>query len=306
MKKYLAVMTVLILMMALIPVAVSDSVFSGIFSPKNEQAVSTSIISSQKNSGYSITENVAFTDKSTGKTVSRSSKSVVYSLVGAAVGENFSENEVKALAVAYHTQICFESDSDRLSIDTKNPHVFLDENGLKKKFGKNYTPLCSYCDNVFGSLILENGKPMNLNITSFSAEPEENTEIRFTAAPYNSLSKDYSTVFQFGSDEFYGTLRTLDSTLSTETNPQSAVGEINFLASGEVETVNICGIDFSGSDISEAFGLPYGRFTLLYSLGEFQFTVMQCDQSDFLTPNTAHFMSEQGNTYSEILNYCYA
>lgn len=227
MRKYITALMILILIMALIPIAANDSVFSDIFSKNGEQAVSRSIISSTKNSGYPLSENITFLDLSTEKNVSRSAKAVVYALVGAAVGEEFSENEIKALTIAYHTQLRFESDSDRLAIDTKDSQIFLSENSLKEKFGKNYTTFCSYCDNVFGSLILKDGKPMNLNILFLSNTPESNPEISLTAAPYNLLSKNYSTD-------------------------------------------------------------------------------MQCDSSDHLTASIAHLMSEQGNTYHEILNYYYS
>ena len=305
MKKYFTALLSLILIMALIPIAVDGNFFENIFTVKNIQSENNSIIVTCENSSYDIPENLTFTDTATCKATSRSAKSIIYSLVGAAVNADFAENEVKSLAIAFHTQLCCENDSHTLSIDTQNPNIFLNNNNLKQKFGKNYTTLCSYCDNVYSALILNSNRPADLNINYLKKEVNANNTAVYKAAPYSSLSSDYSITVSVGKDDFFNALKKLNPGISTDVTPQKAVGEITYLKSGEIDTINICGEDFSGYDISSAFSLPYRRFTLIYSLNEFKFTSIRSDVSNCLTPDTAKFMSQQGNTYTEILNYCY-
>lgn len=307
MKKHLTVLTALITIMAIIPVAVNITCIESFFNLDSGQAVNvSSVISDTQNSEYTLPENITFTDKSSEKEVTRSTKSVIYSLVGAAVDENFNENEIKALAIAYHTQLCRENENETLCIDTSDSSFFLKENELKNKFGKDLTTLYSYCDNVYSSLIMQNSTPANLNILSLSSDDSTNDSISPKANPFCSLTSDYLTVISFDEDEFCEKIKTINNNIDTSISPQQFIGNINYAANGEVESIFIGGVKIKGSDIASTFALPYKRFTLLYSLGEYQFTVMQCDVSESITPSIAHLMSEQGNTFDEILNYCYS
>ena len=305
-KKYFTALLILIFIMAVIPIAANKIFFKNFHSDKTATPHNNSFITIADNSNYQIPQNLTFTDTSSNKEISRSAKSIMYSLVGAAVDQDFTENEVKALAIAIHTQLCFENDSQTLAIDTQNPDVFLNDNSLKQKFGKDYTTLCSHCDNVYNALILNSNKPADLNIEYLKIKSSADTSAVYKAAPCNALSSDYSATVSVGKDEFFNTLKTLNTNIDSDTIPRNAVGEITYLTSGEVDTVNICGENFSGSDIAAAFNLPYRRFTLTYSLDEFGFTSLRCDTANCITPDTAKFMSLQGNTYSEILNYCYS
>lgn len=310
MKKKLTIILILALIMAFIPAASNFDCILSLFQSNfwgtaEDQAVSVSVISDTKDSGYTVSENVTFIDKQSGNETSRSAKSVIYSLVGAVAAEDFCEDEVKALAVAYHTQLCREALNGTLCIDTSDSTVYLSESDLKSKFGDGYTTFCSYCDNVYSSLILADGEPINLNLTAISSSNEKNSDILITANPYCSLSGDYMTEISFDTDKFCEIVSSIDSGINTQTAPQQMVGDITYSADGSVESVIIGGVTLSGDTVVNAFGLPYGRFTLVYSLEEFQFSVMQSDVTDCLVPNAAHFMAEQGNTFEEIINYFY-
>ena len=305
MKKYVTPLLTLILIMAVIPTAAHVNLLGTLLSHTNStEAVNNSIVAASKDSRYNIPENLTFTDTGTGKETSRSAKAIIHSIVGAVVDKVFTENEVKALAVAIHTQLCHENDSHALMIDTKNSHIFLNESNLKDKFGENYTTLCSHCDNVYSELILISDKPADMNIEYLKNNPDPGDNVIYKAAPFNTLSGDYSVTVSVDKDNFFDTLKKLNPDINTDTSPQKAVGEITYLNSGEVDAVNICGVRFSGSEIAAAFSLPYRRFTLIYSLNKFMFTSLRCDISDCITPAAAKFMSRQGNTYTEILGYC--
>lgn len=304
MKRKVSVFVTLIAVMAAIPAAVNFEIFSDFVTFSKNEAVNTSVIKTSSDSDFTLPQNIKFTDVSSGKEITRSAKSIIYSLVGAAVEESFSEDEVKSLAIAYHTQLC--CDSEHIQIDTKDKSLFLSEGELKTKFGDRYTSFCSYCDNVYNNLIISDNSPANLNISFSNGECSENNTICLKANPYNSLSEDYITELSFDKDYFYSMLKSINADIDTSTPARQAVGDIAYNDKGEVESVIICGSKFTGDDLAKAFNLPYKRFSLLYALDEFQFTVMKCDISNNLTPVAAQKMAEQGNTYSEILNYYYS
>lgn len=305
MKKYFKALLFLIIAMAIIPIAANNNSFKNIFLENHSKSTDNSFIVTSKDSRYNMPENLTFTNTSTGKQTSRSTKSLIYSLVGAAVDVDFLEDEVKALSIAFHTQLCHENDLQTLVIDTNDDNIFLSVNNLKSKFGNSYTTLCSYCDNVYSLLILASDKPADLKIEYLKAALETNDTVTYKAIPYTSLSNDYSVTTAFEKDEFFNALKKLNPNIDTNISPQQAVGKITYYDSGEVDIVNICGKDFSGSDIAAAFSLPYRRFTLIYSLGKFRFNSLRCDVSNHLTPDAARFMALQGNTYEEILSYFY-
>ena len=176
--------------MAFIPIAADQNFFKNILLDSSTKATTNSIITASKDSNYNIPENITFIDTSSNKEISRSAKSVLYSLVGAAVNKDFTENEVKALSVAFHTQMCRENDSHNLSVDTQSPDIFLNENSLKEKFGKDYTTLCSYCDNVYNSLVLISDKPADLNIEYLKNKTDTSTANVYKASPCSSVSSD--------------------------------------------------------------------------------------------------------------------
>ena len=186
MKKYLPVLFLIITAMAFIPVIANHNIISA-SNLSAAQSVSA-VISSDS---YPLPDTFTFTDLSDGKTVSRSAKSVLYSLVGAVCDKDFTADEVKALCIACHTQLCIESDNGTLAIDTKDKDVYLSESELKNKFTNDYTALCSYCDNVYSSLITSNGTLTPANTFSFCSKPD--TSKTPVADPYDTLySPDFS------------------------------------------------------------------------------------------------------------------
>lgn len=307
MKKEIAFLGSLITVMAFIPVAVNSDCLTELFDFDIKQAVTaSSIIINTQNGNYTPPKSIKFIDKSSDKEYERSTKSLIYSLVGAVVDENFSENEIKSLAIAYHTQLCNESENQTLYIDTADKSIFLQENELKNKFGNSYTTLCSYCDNVYSSIIIKDNSPANLNIPLLFGKEDNHAAISQKANPYASLTHDYSTTLTFSEDEFCEKIKAIDVNIDTTITPQQMVGDITYSLNGETESIIVGGISIGGTDIVQEFSLPYDRFSLLYSLGEYQFTVLQNDVTERLTPTMAKLMAEQGNTFDEILNYCYS
>ncbi len=167
----------LILIMALAPASITLKKAPADISP-------TEI---QKNSKSISPETLTFLDSGSGRQITRSTKSLVYSLTGAAIDDNFTPDEVKALSIAFHTQLCHDNSVHSLTIDTADSTVFLSHEALSSKFGNNYTTMRSFCDNVYDTLILQSDKPAQLNLR-FTSSPRETTDSPFSAAnPFSSL-----------------------------------------------------------------------------------------------------------------------
>lgn len=302
MRKRATILLSLIIIMAVIPIAANLDHFSfGIHSQQNENA-SVSVLSDISNQSYSPPENINFINKSDGKEISRSVKSLLRSLIGAVVDSDFLEHEVKSLTVAYHTQICFNNENKNLCIDTSNNNIYLSEQDLKSKFDAEFTTFCSYIDNVYNCLVITDGKPTNLNISTFFSNNVENTNIPFTANPYNSLNSNYITLISYDTEEFTDKIHSL-KTEADISEPKNTVGEIKYDKNGDVKILTIGGIELRGDAVADFFSLPTKRYTLVYSKDKFTFTVMQHDSLNTLIPETARKMSEQSNTYQEIINY---
>ncbi len=304
MKKVISAILVPAVIMAAIPAAANIHLFSQSDFPHTPKKTEAEKISASFSS-FELPENITYLDLSSGKTVTRSSQSTVRSLTGAVSSEDFLEDEIKALAAAFQTQMLFECNSDKLAINTHDPEVFLDENALKNKFGKNYTTFRAYCGSVSGIIITENGKPMNLNITALTDSPTKNSALLPKAVPFNALSPNHTTEISFTKEDFFKRLKEFSPQTDISADPKTCVGETKYLSTGETESVFICGTKFTADELCEIFGLEHKRFTLLYFLDEFRFTVTGDAVSSCLTPQAARSMALQGNTFPEILGYFY-
>ena len=188
MKKYAAAVLLLMLIMAAIPIAVNINSIIAMLQSTSQKTPSSSIIVTDKNSRYTIPSNLTFTDVPTNRQNTRSAKALIYSLVGAAAQEDFAENEVKSIAIAYHTQLCRENDRNSLAIDTSDSSIFLNEKALQNKFEKSYTTLRSYCDSVYNELILISDEPADLRLTQFGDITKDTANSQYNANPYAALS----------------------------------------------------------------------------------------------------------------------
>ncbi len=289
MKKYVKIAVILAVIMAAIPAAVNLKSF--VVPNITEQSENTSIVTDASNESYDLPENLTFLDGES--TVTRSAKSLIYSLVGAAVGTDFTADEVKSLTIVYHTYLCRENDNGTLSIDTSDSGVYLNESALKEKFGDSLTTLRSYSDNVYTELIMADGELCDIQ----SAE--------LTANPYITLAGDYSTTLTFSEEDFCEKISEISTEADISENPRQIIGGFSYNDDGTVNSVVIGGAEISGDSIAQSFGLPSTKFTLVYSLEEFQFTTAYPTVSAGLTAYAAHMMAEQGNTYEEIVNYYY-
>ena len=191
MKKFLPILSFIMAAMAAIPVLSNYNIFSQYFH-SSIQPASAVIISRN----YPIPDTISFTDISDGKTVTRSAKSVLYSLVGAVCEKDFTADEVKALCIAIHTQLCIENERGTLSINTKDKNVFLSDSELKNKFSAEHTALCSYCDNVYSTLILYDGKPVPVYTLPFCTSKE--SPCTPIANPYDALYDPYFSGESYG------------------------------------------------------------------------------------------------------------
>ncbi len=187
MKKYLPVLFLIITAMAFIPVLANHDIFSAY-----TLSAATPVSAAISSDSYPIPDTLTFTDLSDGKTVSRSAKSVLYSLVGAACDNDFTADQVKSLCIAFHTQLCIENENGTLAINTKDKSVYLSESELKNKFSSDYTALCSYCDNVYTALLTSaDGSLSPANTLSFCSKP--NNTKTLVADPYDTLySPDFA------------------------------------------------------------------------------------------------------------------
>ncbi len=183
MKKYSYILIFLLILMACIPLSANKNIMRDIFCGKTPDTAEVFADSIQTGS-YTIPDNITFTDTSANTLCTRSTKSLIYSMTGALVDNDFFEQEVKAFAVACQTRICYEYENGTFSINTKDSTVFLNENELKNKFGSDVTLFRSYCDNVYNNIITQNGKPCNL----FAESSDIQQQTVSAADPFSDLS----------------------------------------------------------------------------------------------------------------------
>ena len=180
MKKYLPFLSVIMAAMALIPALANHGIF-----PSDNTSAAEPVMAEITSQSYPMPDVLTFTDTSDGKSVTRSVKSVICSLVGAVCDKDFTPDEVKSLCIAVHTQLLIENENGTAKINTKDKSVFLGDSELKNKFSNSYTALCSYCDNVYETLLMSDGKLVQTYTLPFCSEKKRQAPP--IANPYDTL-----------------------------------------------------------------------------------------------------------------------
>lgn len=184
MKKYFKTFLSLIIIMALAPAVITLRT-AGI--PDNFSAAEQkSFIAETAGLSFISPDSLTFFDISSGKRKSLSTKSLIYSLTGALIDNDFTPDEVKALSIAVHTQLCRDNINQDLAIDTADSAVFLSHEELASKFGNSYTTMRSFCDNVYDKLIIVSDEPAQLNLRFSSIRSD--TYRTLHADPFSAMS----------------------------------------------------------------------------------------------------------------------
>lgn len=307
---YLIITLVLLLCFLLMPLlAVSDG--------------GGNTVTSQKNSASNVKLNEVnqiklFLSKEK-KVVTLSVEEYLLGVVAAEMSIDYHDEALKAQTVAsftfaYRKILQSKENSAEYDItdDISLDQAYLDSGGRGKKWGEkqaaNEEKLKNIINSVKNQIIVYGSEPI---LAVYHAVSPGNTEtaknIWGSDYPYlqseNSvgdlLAPDYLSEVKFSADEFKEKISSLGAKAGEDATKY--IGDIKKSTAGTVLKITLCGKEFSGVEIRNAFSLRSAAFDLVLKDKEFVFTVMGYGHGVGMSQFGADYLAKQGSKYTEIL-----
>jgi len=245
--------------------------------------------------------------------------------LAAEVPANFSEEALKAQAVAARTYILYCTEH----VNPKHPEAdicteagccmaYAEETELRgvwgEEYDKNMTTIKAAVTDTDGQVLTFEANPILASFHSSSAgKTEDGTEL-WGEVPYlvsvNSPETkndvpDYVTNVEVTKENFRETVLLLKTDAVFSDNPSEWVSNTELDESGRVRNVTIGGAVLSGSEMRKLFALRSTAFVLEYKDGIFLFTVTGYGHGLGMSQYGANVMAKNGFDYKEILAHYY-
>ncbi len=311
---YLATVFVLAIVMLTLPLAAKNE-------PKSQDSASSLPANSTNIENLSNTEIIKVYISEEKKIKEFSVEDYVFGVVAAEMPALYSDEALKAQAVAAYTYAMYKAEQNRLEeYDiTDNFHTdqaFVSVEKAREKWGedadKYEEKIRNAVKSVEGKKITHNGK---LILSVYHAISSGKTESAFDVWGGNydylvsvesigdKLSPNFLSTAQFSVEE----IKTKLSSLADFSNDAANFfSEITRTESGTVKTIKICGKEVAGSSIRSALDLRSANFDVSYDGEKFNFNVVGYGHGIGMSQYGAHYMAMQGSTYDQILKHYYS
>lgn len=235
----------------------------------------------------------------------------IIGVVSAEISPLYSEEAIKAQAVAAHTYALYQiSQGVKLTDNYKKHQAYISPSEAREKWGDKYEiyskKITSCTDEVMNKIITYDGE---IILPAFfalcSGQTENSADIWGGSKPYlvsvtstgDTLSENLTSEVTVKKEDF--------EKFSSLTITDIPVINLDCTNVGAVKTFTINSKEFSGSDIQQAFNLKSNNFTVKYADGNFIFTVTGNGHGVGMSQYGADFMARQGAKYDEILKHYY-
>ena len=245
--------------------------------------------------------------------------------LAAEVPASFSEEALKAQAVAARTYILYCTEH----VNPKHPEAdicteagccmaYAEETELRgvwgEDFDKNMSAIKAAVTDTDGQVLTFEANPILASFHSSSAGKTEDGAELWGEVPYlvsvNSPETqndvpDYVTSVEVTKENFRETVLLLKADAVFSDNPSEWVSNTELDESGRVRSVTVGGAVLSGSEMRKLFALRSTAFVLEYKDGIFLFTVTGYGHGLGMSQYGANVMAKNGFDYKEILAHYY-
>lgn len=256
----------------------------------------------------------------TGEVTEIKAEDYIFGVVAAEMPALYSEEALKAQAVAAYTYACRRRAENSaktydITTDYTTDQSYISSDALKEKWGENtdkYTKkIRSAVESVSGYMVTYEGSPALTVYHAISAGITETAEnvwgcsypyLCAVDSPGDKLSPDYISALTISRDELASKL---DGIVSLTGEPSEYFGKAEKTDSGMVKEILVCGESVRGAKIRSLLNLRSSFFDVQYSDGSFTFTVYGYGHGVGMSQNGANYMAKQGSDFKEILTTYY-
>ncbi|SCJ69311.1 H-34 [Anaerotruncus sp. 2789STDY5834896] len=285
----------------------------------------SSATSGAADKGQQKSHTIKVLDGSTGQVQELALRDYLYGAVAAEMPPNFSQEALKAQAIACSTyavrlkqQAATSPNADLkgadISVDSKVHQGYVSTDEMKKMWGDNFDTYFALIkdavDPVADQVLTYEGAPIISAYHSISpGKTEAAADIWGQEVPYlvsvdspgDALAPDYETKEVFTAAVVKENLLTAFSDIAFTEDPAGWFTDPAATAAGSVKTIKVCGKELTGDDIRTALNLRCAAFTVAFADGNFTFTVKGYGHGVGMSQYGADYMGRQGSSYQDIL-----
>ena len=236
---------------------------------------------------------------------------------GVVAGEmpiSFSEEALKAQAVAARSYIMYKIVNNRKKkydvVDTVLNQVYLDDNELKRKWGKKYDENKEKIDRVVEDTAFQyityNGKIADALFFSTSSGYTENSQDVFSSKVHylQSVKSDWDKISPVFNEQYEFSYSDFCKKLQIDITNKISIKVIEKTSAGKIKRIMINNKIFTGEKIVKLFGLRTSNFTIITS-DNVIITTRGYGHGVGMSQYGAEGMARAGYKYDEILKYYY-
>ncbi len=265
----------------------------------------------------------------TGEVATVSVRDYVIGAVACEMPASFSEEALKAQAVAAHTYALRRKLDAAKQTDPKlkeadfeadppNYKGYMTEELARTWFGDNFDVywgrITQACDAVLGKVLVYENEPIVAAYHSMSAGLTESAETVWqTGVPYlvpvesagDMLARNFEVETDVLADEVKGLLVAKYAEIELPSDKKKWFNIKARSESGTIMELAVGDVTMSGQEAREMFSLRSANFTVEYANNKFTFTTLGYGHGVGLSQYGADYMARQGATFEEILAHYY-
>jgi len=313
MKKFLIILTSLIISMITLPIM-------NISRNKNNIYIPTVVKTENENKLNNTDKpNFKLLIKSQGKIIDISYNDYIFGCVAAEMPISYETEALKAQAVAAYTYALYKAQSTKndydLTDDYNTDQAYLDVDTLKEKWGDNFQTykdkITSAIDSVKGEKITYNGEVILAvyhSVSSGKTVSSKNVwgkDLPYLISVDSSFDKkapNFETKLEISKEDMNDKL----SKYLSDPNFEIPIGDIKTTKDGVVETLSIFNNKIDGYDFYNTLNINSRTYNVSYLNDIFTVNVYGNGHGVGMSQYGANCMAKQGSSYKEILLHYYS
>lgn len=308
---------------------VSSTLSEAVSTPSENISSSESPSASSPPTPSNNKEEFRVLDQSTGTLIDIPDLEFTYGAVITEMPPTFSEEALKAQAVAAYTYFCRERETQRnnpspdlkgadFAVDTANWKFYTTKEQMQARWGGNfdsyYQKLTSSVDAVKGLVLKSDDELIVAAYHAISGGNTETSQDVFGGAknylvavpsPGDLFAPSYQTSAEFSVEQFKELASAKWADIKLDGDPSSWIKDEQTTPSGMIKSICIGSVTASGRDVREAFSLRSADFDVVWKDNQFVFTVRGYGHGVGMSQYGAEYMAKQGSDYKQILSWYY-
>lgn len=304
---YFIIAAILALLMLTLPlICTAKSVETGVTMPLPEQT--------------DAADTLTVLDFTTNETFEVTFKDYLFGVVAAEMPMTYEDEALKAQTVTAYTYTLYTISKNTneeydISTDSSTFQGYISREKAREKWGDKADQYEKRLDGIIadvqGIYICLNGSPIMAVYHAISGGKTEGCEnVWGTSLPYlapkeslgDLLATDYLSSVTVSPDNLKEAFK---DKCEFSGEAKDYIGKITKTDSGYVKQIQVGNTALSGTEFRKALNLRSANFDVAYTGGNFTFSVRGYGHGVGLSQNGANYMAQQGNTYTEILNWYY-